>query len=80
MTVGAYLNRHGTSILALAKLSGVSYQTLHPHVRHGRQLGLQAAKKLEAATGGEITAAEVLGLAPPPAPRAKRKASTRRAA
>jgi len=54
-------------ILQLCKRSGVSYGTLHRHVRHGRPVSLVTARKLAAASDGAITEAEVLGLDQAPA-------------
>jgi hypothetical protein len=50
------------SILALSKATGISYTTLHPHVRHGKAVSLETAKRLEAWSAGGIKAAEVLGI------------------
>lgn len=84
MRVAEYIAASRSNINRLSLLSGLTYGTLHAHVKHGEPLGLEAAKKLEAATRGAINATEVLGLCPPPCPRCARRhhrrARARRAA
>lgn len=63
MTVAEYLKATGLSIHALSMGSGISYTTLHPHVRHGRDLSVETAKKLEE-FDSRMNAAEILGLKP----------------
>ncbi len=68
MTVAEFLKATEMSLHALSQGAGVSYTTLHPHVRHGKPLGLDAAKKLEA-YDPRLNAAEILGLTPAPVKR-----------
>jgi hypothetical protein len=76
MNVAQYLaarKAEGFNLHTLANASGVAYSTLHPHVKHGKALGLIVARKLEAwsndqATAARMTAAEILGLAEPSPP------------
>jgi hypothetical protein len=62
VTVAEYLAAHDLSILALSKATGISYSTLHPHVRRGKGLSLNTARRLEEYSSGAMTAADVLGL------------------
>lgn len=73
MTVSDYLRLTGVSVLALAKAAAVPYPRLRAHAANGKDLSVDQAKALEAATLGAIRAAEVLGidLPEPPKPRGR---------
>lgn len=64
MNVAEYLKAKGMSINALARETGIAYTTLHPHIRHGKELSVETARRLEEWSGGEMNAAEILGLRP----------------
>lgn len=62
MNVQEYLQATKTTTHRLSLLARVSYMHLREHVKTGRPLGLDVAKRLEKGTGGLIRAAHVLGL------------------
>ncbi len=70
MNVADYLQATGMNLHQLAGQAGISYTTLHPHVRHGKQLSVETAKKLQewserqpaAAEGNVMSAADILDL------------------
>lgn len=72
MNVADYLGAKGKTIYWLSKETGIAYTTLHPHVAHGKELGLETAKKLEEWSDGEMSAIEILGLEQPKRPSKKR--------
>lgn len=71
MLIPEFLDAAEMNLHQLSQKSGVSYPVLHGHVKHGRVLGLDAAKKLEA-FDARLNAAELLGLTPPPKARQRR--------
>lgn len=75
MNVPEYLAARGTNLHQLSQATGIGYPTLHKHVRHGAQLSLRTAKKLEAWSKGQMTAAEILGLEAKPARKAPARAA-----
>lgn len=74
MNLHEYLDRcPETNLHRISQGSGVSYTTLHAHIRHGRRLAVETAKRLEAWSleqpaaeqGFVMSAAEILGLSAP---------------
>lgn len=63
MTLADYIKRHGTGAKRdLAKKSGLRWATIHDIAR-GHSIPLPStAKKIAAATGGEVSEAELLGI------------------
>lgn len=72
MRIPEFLVATGTNLHQLSQASGVSYTTLHGHVKHDRPLGLDAARRLET-YDARLNASELLGLAPPPKAGAHRR-------
>jgi hypothetical protein len=66
MTVEEFLRAKGMNMHQLSQAVKISYATLHAHVRHGHKLGEASARKLEKWSRGEMNAAQILGLRPPP--------------
>lgn len=70
MNVAQFLEATGLNLHQLSQRAGVNYGTLHAHHRHGKALGLKAARKLEAVivegSDARMSAAEILGLATKP--------------
>jgi len=62
-TKGSGQNMHWMSML-----SGVSYTTIHAHVRYGKRLTVETAERL-AAVDPRLSVAEILGIEPAPAKR-----------
>ncbi len=79
MNVPEYLRAKGMSINALHKATGIAFSTLRPHVTSGKQLSVGTAKKLETWSGGEMTAAEILGFDAPEPRKKGRKARSKKA-
>lgn len=65
MDLQAWLERAGNSRSSLARRSGISKTTLHRITRGETVPRAKTAKAIEEATGGEVTAAELLGLDAP---------------
>lgn len=83
MNVPEYLAAHEAERFNLHKLSiatGISYSTLHQHVKHGGRISLRTAKRLEVWSEGQMTVAEILGLIPPPTKARKSARATARPA
>jgi hypothetical protein len=66
MTVGDFLKARGMNPHQLSQCTGIAYSTLHPHVKHGKPLGLRTAQKLATWSNGAMTVEEILGLAAGP--------------
>ena len=66
MTVAEFLKETGMNPHQLAQAAGISYSTLHPHVKRGKKVGERTARKLERFSQGKMTAVEILGLTLPP--------------
>ena len=62
MQLKAWREKNGLSLTRLADLTGLAHSTLSLIERGKRNCGRSAAKRIEAATNGEVTAAELLGL------------------
>ncbi len=63
MTLAEYVEKYGKSVKTdLHKSTGLRWQTIHD-IAEGRSVPrLETAKKLAAATGGEVTVVDLLGL------------------
>lgn len=69
MTLSDYIEQRGSAAKRdLAKKTGLRWATIHDIARGAAQPKPDTAKAIEDATGGEVTAIELLGLAPAPAP------------
>jgi len=64
--VASYLARTGRSKYWLSKSSGLPWKTIHRLARGLHAPGHRVASAIERATGGEVTAAELLGLSATP--------------
>jgi hypothetical protein len=61
MTVTEYLTASGLNLHQLSQRSGVSYNTLHRHVRHGRRMKQETAEKLSK-VDPLLSVVDILGL------------------
>lgn len=59
--LGRYLSRTGRSKYALAKAAALPWKTIHRLARGQHKPGERVASAVESATGGEVTAAELMG-------------------
>lgn len=83
MTLKDFLEKRGMSLLTLSHETRIAYGTLFALLHRDdekpeedenpRQLSVRTAKKLEEYSGGELNAAELLGLNPP---RKRRRTGT----
>ncbi len=62
MQIRKWRDKHKVTLVQLAELSGLSHSTLSLIERGKRSCGRTAAQRIEAATNGEVTAVELLGL------------------
>ncbi len=70
MNVSQFLAERSMSINALSQATGISYSTLHPHVKKGKKVSRETAEKLQEWSSGAMNAVEILGLEPPARPAA----------
>lgn len=69
MTLSDYIEQQGTAAKRdLAKKTGLRWATIHDIARGAAQPKPDTARAIEEATGGAVTAIELLGLAPAPQP------------
>lgn len=64
MDLKTWLSRAENTKYGLAKASGLSWRTIHRIADKGTSPQAETAMAIERATGGEVTAAELLGLVP----------------
>ena len=64
MTLAEYIAAHGgpAAKRALAEQAGLRWATVHDAVRGARGPSVSTARAIEAATGGAVSAASLLGL------------------
>jgi hypothetical protein len=60
VTVDDYLKATGKNLHQLSQESKVTYSVLHGHVKHKKKLSREIAERLQASTGGAITAIEAM--------------------
>ena len=78
MTLADYLASRGCSWHAASMELKISYASIH-RLKGGARPSVNTAKAIEAWSGGQVTAAELLDLAAPPAPARPRKPRARKA-
>ena len=63
MTLGEYIEQHGSAAKrAIAVAAGIRWATVHDIARGVSVPRAGTARRIEQATGGAVTAAELLGL------------------
>lgn len=72
MTASEYIKRHQMTWHAFSIYVGVAYTTVR-RLKRTNQCSVETAKKIEAATGGDVGAAELLGLRKPRVQRRRGK-------